>query len=122
MSVTFRCAASKSSGSVFKSAITSVQKTFTSIFNNKPCLSIIASPPQPVYSSVQKCLPITVNNHFRETHPSLPNHTALAEDNTLDSPFDLSMWFISTLKRRKKKMNKHKLSKRRKLLRAKTKK
>lgn len=35
---------------------------------------------------------------------------------------DLSTWLISTLKRRKKKMNKHKLQKRRKKLRLKTKK
>lgn len=35
---------------------------------------------------------------------------------------ELSIWLISTLKRRKKKMNKHKLRKRRKLLRLKSKK
>ncbi len=35
---------------------------------------------------------------------------------------NLSVWLISTLKRRKKKMNKHKLRKRRKLLRLKSKK
>jgi hypothetical protein len=35
---------------------------------------------------------------------------------------NLSIWLISTLKRRKKKMNKHKLRKRRKLLRLKSKK
>jgi len=35
---------------------------------------------------------------------------------------NLSVWMISTLKRRKKKMNKHKLRKRRKLLRLKSKK
>lgn len=37
-----------------------------------------------------------------------------------ESPLSLSVWLISTLKRRKKMMNKHKLRKRRKKLRLKT--
>jgi hypothetical protein len=44
------------------------------------------------------------------------------QDDENDALSNLSTWFISTLKRRKKKMNKHKLRKRRKLLRLKTKK
>mmetsp|Transcript_9394 Transcript_9394/g.14097 ORF Transcript_9394/g.14097 Transcript_9394/m.14097 type:complete len:111 (-) Transcript_9394:221-553(-) len=39
-----------------------------------------------------------------------------------ESPLSLSVWLISTLKRRKKMMNKHKLRKRRKKLRLKTRK
>lgn len=44
------------------------------------------------------------------------------ESNNNDTIQDLSTWLISTLKRRKKKMNKHKLRKRRKLERLKSKK
>jgi hypothetical protein len=39
-----------------------------------------------------------------------------------ETPLSLSLWLISTLKRRKKMMNKHKLRKRRKKLRLKTRK
>ncbi len=44
------------------------------------------------------------------------------EETTPSALQNLSIWWISTLKRRKKKMNKHKLRKRRKLLRLKSKK
>ena len=51
------------------------------------------------------------------------NDNVNANDNENDEVLkNLSIWFISTLKRRKKKMNKHKLRKRRKLLRLKSKK
>mmetsp|Transcript_28082 Transcript_28082/g.44182 ORF Transcript_28082/g.44182 Transcript_28082/m.44182 type:complete len:167 (+) Transcript_28082:165-665(+) len=42
------------------------------------------------------------------------------EEEDEESPLSLSVWLISTLKRRKKMMNKHKLRKRRKKLRLKT--
>ena len=49
--------------------------------------------------------------------------TMIAETLPDPSPLsDLSVWLISTLKRRKKMMNKHKLRKRRKKLRLKTRK
>ena len=41
--------------------------------------------------------------------------------NIAESVFDYSVWFISTIKRRKAKMNKHKLRKRRKKMRKNTK-
>ena len=44
------------------------------------------------------------------------------EEQQSESPMSLSLWLISTLKRRKKMMNKHKLRKRRKKLRLKTRK
>ena len=49
------------------------------------------------------------------------NDAIMIQDGAGEEAFDFSTWLISTLKRRKKKMNKHKLQKRRKLLRAKNK-
>ena len=50
------------------------------------------------------------------------NHLASLMDKASASLAELSIWLISTLKRRKKMMNKHKLRKRRKKLRLKSKK
>ena len=58
-----------------------------------------------------------------DTSASIPQDAlVMNNEDSSDAPFDLSTWLISTLKRRKKKMNKHKLKKRRKLLRLKSKK
>ena len=48
--------------------------------------------------------------------------TTLVMEETASALEELSIWQISTLKRRKKMMNKHKLRKRRKKMRLKTKK
>jgi hypothetical protein len=59
-----------------------------------------------------------------EAISSAPETTTMIAETLPDpSPLsDLSVWLISTLKRRKKMMNKHKLRKRRKKLRLKTRK
>ena len=61
-----------------------------------------------------------ITNEKNEIHL---DHNEYEESNDNDTALkNLSVWLISTLKRRKKKMNKHKLRKRRKLLRLKSKK
>jgi len=60
-----------------------------------------------------------------EAVSAAPETTTMMIAETLPDPSplsDLSVWLISTLKRRKKMMNKHKLRKRRKKLRLKTRK
>ena len=54
--------------------------------------------------------------------PNLPVFEVEEGEEEEETPQSLSLWLISTLKRRKKMMNKHKLRKRRKKLRLKTRK
>lgn len=54
--------------------------------------------------------------------PNLPVFEVEESEEEEETPQSLSLWLISTLKRRKKMMNKHKLRKRRKKLRLKTRK
>ena len=68
------------------------------------------------------------NNHYNiiwadtaALSPNLPVYE-VEEGEEEETPQSLSLWLISTLKRRKKMMNKHKLRKRRKKLRLKTRK
>lgn len=121
MSVLYRCTLSQSSKSIWNSSITAVQKGVLSLLNDNAFF----------YSNVwhrsvtPSCVPISVNSPcpFQESSlPLLQGNSGLLETNCIEGPFDLSTWLISTLKRRKKKMNKHKLRKRRKLLRLKAKK
>ncbi|KAL7517534.1 hypothetical protein ACHAWX_002453 [Stephanocyclus meneghinianus] len=66
-----------------------------------------------------------VNNKEEEDSEDIStagNHVASLMDKASASLSELSIWLISTLKRRKKMMNKHKLRKRRKKLRLKSKK
>eukprot|EP00573_Skeletonema_grethae_P003357 CAMPEP_0201685738 /NCGR_PEP_ID=MMETSP0578-20130828/428_1 /ASSEMBLY_ACC=CAM_ASM_000663 /TAXON_ID=267565 /ORGANISM="Skeletonema grethea, Strain CCMP 1804" /LENGTH=89 /DNA_ID=CAMNT_0048169691 /DNA_START=260 /DNA_END=529 /DNA_ORIENTATION=- len=55
-----------------------------------------------------------------ENYSSSSDLVVMKEELGEESPLSLSVWLISTLKRRKKMMNKHKLRKRRKKLRLKT--
>lgn len=55
-----------------------------------------------------------------ENYSSSSDLVVMKEELDEESPLSLSVWLISTLKRRKKMMNKHKLRKRRKKLRLKT--
>ena len=61
-----------------------------------------------------------MKNGHEHTHQEIMDEQRSQEDGSALQ--NLAVWLISTLKRRKKKMNKHKLRKRRKLLRLKSKK
>ena len=77
----------------------------------------------PVYTFSPIHMNMSSSIYNMDTSASIPQDAlVMNNEDSSDAPFDLSTWLISTLKRRKKKMNKHKLKKRRKLLRLKSKK
>lgn len=85
-------------------------------------LSITNTPIGGVKTQVDSKLDPYYYDETSMTEPNLSDNILVNDDNDCDVLSNLSCWFISTLKRRKKKMNKHKLRKRRKLLRLKSKK
>lgn len=136
MSTALRYTASRATtSSVFSKVIASFQGNFAAFWNNNrsSCVNTsfnsfhlpITASSSTAQMQTQTQVPITINSHAYSIDASMTtnaNDAIMIQDGAGDEPFDLSTWLISTLKRRKKKMNKHKLQKRRKLLRAKNKK
>jgi len=130
MSIALRYSASRAAtSSVFAKAIASFQGNFAAIWNNNrsSCVNSFYSFHLPITASpstAQTQAPITINSHAYNIDAAMmanENDAIMIQDGAGEEAFDFSTWLISTLKRRKKKMNKHKLQKRRKLLRAKNK-
>ena len=140
MSIALRYSASRATtSSVFAKAIASFQGNFAAIWNNNrsSCVNSFYSFHLPITASpstaqtqtqtqAQTQAPITINSHaynidIDTAMVTNDNDAIMIQDGPSEEAFDFSTWLISTLKRRKKKMNKHKLQKRRKLLRAKNK-
>jgi hypothetical protein len=128
MSIALRYTASKAAGnSVLAKAIASFQGNLTALWNknNTSCAvrKNTRSFPHLAITTSPFAAPITVNSYIHKLDATMTNDAIVTHEGSgAEAPFDFSTWLISTLKRRKKKMNKHKLQKRRKLLRAKNKK
>lgn len=108
------------STSLLSKAIASFQENLASFWNygNQNQENRMTAP---VYTFSPIHMNISSSIYNMDT--SIPQDAlVMNNEDSSDAPFDLSTWLISTLKRRKKKMNKHKLKKRRKLLRLKSKK
>ena len=74
-------------------------------------------------SALDLISPTIIQQKLWSIEPNVGQHISGIGSSSSNNLFEeLSTWLISTLKRRKKKMNKHKLRKRRKLLRLKNKK
>ena len=130
MSIAIRHSALNLTGSAITRVRASVQGSLMSILNRPwSCHHLAASASVTAsksaitapYCSISTSAETVFTNKYN-VDSSVPNDGAIAQGNTFDSPFELFTWLISTLKRRKKKMNKHKLRKRRKKERLKTKK
>ena len=117
-----KCAATKWSGFAIKSTSMKGIMTSSSIWN------VTSNLPNTYATSSQNDCTFSTSlhkDHFEdvdELNNSMPTNVIVVREGVADSPFDLFTWLISTLKRRKKKMNKHKLRKRRKRERLKVKK
>jgi len=119
-----------SSGDITYTPSTVVDAYTASITNTiqSPLCNIIAKLSGDATSLASLDFNLSHNNHNNiiwtdaaALSPNIPVFE-VEEGEEEETPQSLSLWLISTLKRRKKMMNKHKLRKRRKKLRLKTRK
>merc|ERR1719469_78960 len=97
-----------------------IGRPFSATLNHPDCHDFAP----PLSTSTVEIISTYEENQTRKTYLEVEECDYLEEGPVDDTklPENDSLWLISTLKRRKKKMNKHKLQKRRKKLRYKTRK
>mmetsp|Transcript_157 Transcript_157/g.201 ORF Transcript_157/g.201 Transcript_157/m.201 type:complete len:125 (-) Transcript_157:24-398(-) len=96
-----------------------INSTFPSLLLPPSAVTSTVSATAPSYAPVNAS-PITINDRLYNIELNAGQEIQVSGSPSGSSVFeDLSTWLISTLKRRKKKMNKHKLRKRRKMLKLK---